>query len=133
MPRTKNPSIIDQEEDASPPYQSIPPQVDFDQDFQDALFASYWPKFQNRPIVTGRSMMLNDLEHKALLTDYVNGMGWGPLMYLANRVYPLKVRLFYNNLTVRHGRNGPILHSFIHGKVIRVDRAQLQRKLLMRT
>lgn len=47
-------------------------------------------------------------------------------MTLDGNVYPLKVKLFYNNLTVAYKRRVSILWSYVQGKVIRIDRTVLR-------
>ncbi|GAB2283167.1 hypothetical protein Dimus_017695 [Dionaea muscipula] len=95
-------------------------------DHPSLTLARLWPKFEYFPIVCGRSIVL-DAQYHFLLNDFVNGMGWGSLLSLPDKFYPIVVRHFYCNLTWTNGRHGIELHSYFLSHRLKITRPLLAR------
>ncbi|GAB2266732.1 hypothetical protein Dimus_001724 [Dionaea muscipula] len=70
-----------------------------------------------------------DEQYHYLLNDFVNGMGWGSMLTLPDKFYPMVVRHFYCNLTWTNGRHGIELHSYFLGNCLKITRPLLARWL----
>ncbi|GAB2297603.1 hypothetical protein Dimus_031695 [Dionaea muscipula] len=74
-----------------------------------------WPRFAERGIVSGRSVDLEQVDHK-YLTDLLVGYGSGGLMDLPEVVYPDLVRMFYNNVELKGRGFRTHLRFYLKGK-----------------
>ncbi|GAB2286386.1 hypothetical protein Dimus_020801 [Dionaea muscipula] len=95
-------------------------------EFPSLTFARLWPKFEYCPIVCGRSVVL-DAQYHFLLNDFVNAMGWGAMLTLPDKFYPMIIRTFYCNLTWTNGHHGIELHSYFLGNRLKITRPLLAR------
>ncbi|GAB2286523.1 hypothetical protein Dimus_020921 [Dionaea muscipula] len=74
-----------------------------------------WPRFVERGIVSGRSVDLEQVDHKYPI-DLLVGYGRGDLMDLLEVVYPDLVRMFYNNVELKGRGSRTHLRFYLKGK-----------------
>ncbi|GAB2294705.1 hypothetical protein Dimus_028900 [Dionaea muscipula] len=95
-------------------------------DHPSLTLAGLWPKFEYCPIICVRSVVL-EAKYHFLLNDFVNGIGWGAMLTLSDKFYPMVVRTFYCNLTWTNGHHGIELHSYFLGNRLKITIPLLAR------